>query len=120
MNKHRSLGLIVFFILSSLLLFISCSRNNKTVDSEFVFSAKLVKPVDAVDLEKRLKAELVRRYERMYTGYMYYGMMGGSMGQAVHLDRRRRGGTGSDSIAPGTSGSDSEAPGFLCYFLFRN
>ncbi len=113
MNKHRSLGLLVFFILSSLLFFNSCSRDHKTVDSEFVFSAKLVKPVDAVDLKKRLKAELVRRYERIYTGYMYYYDFGMSTGGGTgpSTGGSTSGGTGADSTISTIAGTDSGTEG---------
>jgi hypothetical protein len=93
MKMRSSAGLIaLFFLTLPAILFFSCSRGNKTTDSEIVFSAKLIKPVDAVDLEKRLKAELVRRYERMYAACML-----------LRLHDGRAGGRGGDpgGIIPG-------------------
>ena len=41
------------------------------------FSAKLVKALDPGDLETRLKAELIRRYQRQYVWNLYVYPMGG-------------------------------------------
>jgi len=79
MKPLRSFGsLTALLSLAALLFIVSCHRGDGSSDAPPLFSARLVKSVDAVDLEKRLKAELTRRYERQYTSSLYWGnSMGG-------------------------------------------
>ena len=82
MNPMRFPGLIAAsFALAVLLSLAACQRGDNGADNTSippVFSAKLIKAPDPADLEKRLKAELVRRYSRQYDGYLYWGgPMGG-------------------------------------------
>jgi uncharacterized secreted protein with C-terminal beta-propeller domain len=75
MNGLRSLvSLSLLLAFSALFTVTSCTKGkDSTADSPPGFSASLVKSVDAVDLEKRIKAELTRRYERQYAGCVYTG-----------------------------------------------
>jgi uncharacterized secreted protein with C-terminal beta-propeller domain len=74
MNSHRSLvSLSLSFALSVLFAVTACNSRDNGGDSPPPFSATLVKSVDAIDLEKRIKAELTRRYERQYAGCLYTG-----------------------------------------------
>jgi uncharacterized secreted protein with C-terminal beta-propeller domain len=64
---------------------LACSSGHSGGDSgpgtQAPFSAKLVKAVDAPDMEKRLKAELTRWYERQNARYLYYGGLSYADGQ---------------------------------------
>ena len=66
--------------LAALITFAACHRGDSTADTTVTpppFSAKLVKAADPVDLEKHLKAELTRRYERLYESFIYLSNGGG-------------------------------------------
>ncbi len=52
----------------------ACNSGGSTSGTPVPFSAKLVKATDPGDLETRIKAELTRRYERMYDYYAYGGI----------------------------------------------
>jgi hypothetical protein len=83
-----SIALPAAFII--FLLISACTTGNSdTTDTQYPFSAKLVKAADSADLVKRLKAELVRRFDREYTSYLYGG--GGILGRPA------------DPTAPGTT-----------------
>lgn len=77
MTTKRFLGVLIV-----LLAFAACHNKSETpAPQPQPFSAKLVKPVDASDLETHIKAELASHYERWKTGYLYSGIY--SMGGAV-------------------------------------
>ncbi len=62
----------------------ACHSNSSSSGTPVPFSAKLVKAADRSDLETRIKAELTRRYERMYDYYLYAGIaVPGSVGGAL-------------------------------------
>lgn len=86
----------LFFVMPAIAIFLALSACNKAGDTppdaqivsdgtRTVFSEKLFKATDAGDLETRLKAELTRRYQRMFTGYMYWGFAtrGGGTGEVT-------------------------------------
>jgi uncharacterized secreted protein with C-terminal beta-propeller domain len=75
MKPLRFFGLLTaLFALTALLFMSACHRKDRSSsDAAPPFSATLVKSVDAIDLEKRIKAELTRRYERQYAGCLYTG-----------------------------------------------
>ena len=81
MKPMRVLGFFAApLALAVLLSLAACNRGDSTADNTNTpppFSAKLIKALDSSDLEKRLKAELVRRYDRQYDGYIYWGMTTG-------------------------------------------
>jgi uncharacterized secreted protein with C-terminal beta-propeller domain len=52
----------------------ACNSGDSPSSTPVPFSAKLVKATDPGDLETRIKAELIRRYERMYDSYTYGGI----------------------------------------------
>jgi hypothetical protein len=66
-------------ILTLVMFLFACSSGSSTADTTTtsVVSAKLVKSVDQADLERRIKAELKRRYERQGISLIYrYGATG--------------------------------------------
>jgi uncharacterized secreted protein with C-terminal beta-propeller domain len=66
-------------ILTLLMSLFACSSGSGTADTTTtaVVSAKLIKSVDQADLERRIKAELKRRYERLGISLIYrYGAVG--------------------------------------------
>jgi uncharacterized secreted protein with C-terminal beta-propeller domain len=72
--------LALSFALIVLISLVACRGDSADTNTPPPFSAKLVKALDQSDLETRLKAELVKRYERMYDGSLYQGYAGGSGG----------------------------------------
>ena len=105
MNPPRSLRLFAaLVVVSAFSLLTACTSNNDAASSQPPFSAKLVKSVDSHDLETRLKAELIRRYERLYASYIYggSGILGASAGSTT-------------PTSSGTTASDSAS-----VILFRN
>ena len=74
MNRLRSFEVRVLLLTTVVLLFTSsCSKHDPGSGAQTTpFSAKLVKAADPGDMEKRLKAELVRWYEHM-NAYNLYG-----------------------------------------------
>jgi len=72
---RRSIALLS---LAALPLIAACnSGGSASSTTQTTVSVKLMKPTDSDDLEKRLKAELVKRYQRQENRYYYAGMKAG-------------------------------------------
>jgi uncharacterized secreted protein with C-terminal beta-propeller domain len=62
----------------------ACHSGGSSSETPVPFSAKLVKAADPGDLENRIKAELTRRYDRIYDYYTYGGIaVAGNVGGAL-------------------------------------
>src|SRR5512143_2093481 len=94
--------------LAVLLSFAACNRGDSTDNTNTPppFSAKLIKALDSSDLEKHLKAELIRRYERQYDGYLYGGLITPPMGPMPPVPGPTT--VQPDSATPTASGSNAD------------